>query len=758
MWTLVLGIPLGIVFGVALLPALSTKIVSIILLLAAVFALLYGWSRSVQQGARHGRNYRLWNTLALLVCMAVGGALGSTAVQRCQSLPLVAGQSYFITGKVTGVPVWGKFSRRYRINASCIGTKAGECDQLAIHTPFWPVVVEVTASGGQPDLLPGQLVQLRVRAKQSRHQNSPAAFDVQRWSLTTHTVARMALVKGEPVQVLTESLFSIDRFRSDLNRYLMARKEPSGLAGIAAYPVILALVSGDRSLMSDRHWDIFNRTGTTHLVAISGLHIGLVATFIILVTSPLFRRWRWFTHRFPASHGAVFVAWWVALLYTAMAGFALPTQRALIMLTVFVILKLLGRAGQLWFGLAAAFCVVLLWDPLACLSMGFWLSFTAVYLILWLVGGEITRSSVTTQWLRVQLGLFVGLAPVLLWTVHSVSLVSAFTNAVAIPVIGFVVVPLSLLWALLWSVLGEGAGFLLETSAYLLDGLLWLLQESASWRYSVWTVGEHSIGSMVLAMVGVLWLASAGVPGRLWGVVLMLPLLMPQTQGEGVYVMGEGSGRLVLQQEEQVVSISRSHWPQLVAGWQSDLMRHWGVDVPVGVIPVENSKALWLAGQGVVSHFPLSTNVLGARQLDRLHYQSQCEGVFHRGSVRITPLTLADSKPEPCALVLEWPGSRWLYWPVSGTRQQRALLKQWSAERFDVIVLDLGKGKRVDVGVFGLLKAQRNQVISLQSVPEETAKLMEQQGISLHTVVEDGYYFQPLLQAAVSVPVSDPDR
>ncbi|AUM14613.1 ComEC/Rec2 family competence protein [Ketobacter alkanivorans] len=755
MWTLVLGIPVGIVVGVVMLSGIFGQNTTVILLLAAIsLAALY------LVGPRFSdRLITVIRVVCLLLALIVGMSIGSLAKHRFQPMALDTNLTYYLTGTVTGVPRWGKYSRRYQVEAACVGSQAQQCDLYRSSLPLWPVVIEVTATGAQPELVPGQRLQIQVRPKQQQLQASPAAFDVKRWLLSTHTVARTALLKGSEVKLLGQRVFTLDRFRAQLNRYLADRREDPRWAGLTSYPVILALVSGDRSLMNDNHWDVFNRTGTTHLVAISGLHIGLVAAFAMFVLQPVFRRWRWFTNRYPASHGAVFGAWWVALFYTAMAGFALPTQRALIMLTVFVVLKLLGRARQLWFGLAAAFCLVLLWDPVACLSMGFWLSFTAVYLILWLIGGEVEKSSATSQWITVQLGLFVGLAPVLLWTVHSVSLVSALTNVVAIPVIGFVVVPVSLLWALLWSVFGDQVGFLLDWAAALQDGLLWLLQVSAGWRYSVWTVGERGFASMALAMVGVLWLVSAGVPGRIWGAVLMLPLLMPQVHGLGAYVMGAGSGRLVFHFEDRVVSLSRSHWPQPLASWQADLMAHWGIGIPPGAITVNNSKALWLSTGAVMSEFELSSNPLGARQLERMTYFDLCkqlpndlDGEGEREGDNISMVPWLDTRyPKHCAVEIQWQGprstrQRWLYWPIDSVRVQRSLLKQLANERFDLILLDVGKGKSVEEGVLSLLKAGKSLIITMKPVPDALRTIMQQRGLQLHTITVDGYYSVPLAE------------
>ncbi|HCB38885.1 MAG TPA: hypothetical protein DEP79_04300, partial [Gammaproteobacteria bacterium] len=351
---MVLGLPVGILIAVLILPVYPpgfgayALIVLLLSLAAAVVCLRYGYPalRALRQIS------------VLLAASLAGVGLGTFVEQRLTPWGLQPGTTYYLTGTVSGVPKWGKYSRRYWLESECVGTRADRCDVFQnFLTLLWPVVVELTVSNPKVELQPGQTVRIQVQARSSRQDASPAQFNVARWLRTNHVVARVKLAKSSPVAVLSEPLVSVDRLRADLNRYLAMRSPQQGAggsSGLSPYPVLLALVTGDRALMEDRHWYVFNRTGTTHLVAISGLHVGLVAAFVTLVTLPLFRRWRWLTARYPASHGALILAWAAALYYTALAGFALPTQRALIMLSVFVLLKLTGKARQLWFGLALA--------------------------------------------------------------------------------------------------------------------------------------------------------------------------------------------------------------------------------------------------------------------------------------------------------------------------------------------------------------------------------------------------------------------
>ncbi|MEE2732732.1 MAG: ComEC/Rec2 family competence protein [Pseudomonadota bacterium] len=742
MWMWVLGVPLGIMLPVMILPSEFGQFSSIFMGLAATLGVVT-WL-SWQRGLATSKVLVMGFVTALLV----GLGIGSLVKQRLSPWALEAGATYYLSGELFGVPQVSRFNSRYRIRVDCLGQTALDCSVFTDRLPgLWSVVVELSTAGQHPLLRPGQRIQVPVQPTAIRVQSSPAAFNVQRWLLSNHVVARVKLKKGAAVTPLGETWWSMDRVRTELNTVLARRMLASGEGGLSSYPVILALVSGDRSLMGDPHWEVFNRTGTTHLVAISGLHVGLVATLVTFLVLPLFRRWHGFTNRYPASHGALVVAWIACLFYSGLAGFAIPTQRALIMLSVYVLLKLTGRAQHLWFGLLVALTLVLLWDPVACLSLGFWLSFVAVYLILWLIGGGVSARSALSQWSQVQLGLFVGLAPALLYAVHSVSLVSAFTNALAIPVIGFVVVPLSLLWVTLWSLCGESAVFLLDAALWVSDGLLWFLQLISGWRYSVWTVGERSLASLILAMVGVLWLVSAGLPGRAWGVVLLLPMLLPQSSGNGLYIMGSGSGRMMLQSKSQVWSLSRSHWPQPIARWQSDLLSHWGVMIPMGEMPLHESRALWLARGGVFSEFELDTDAFGSRAVQSIHYGGLCSRAqWHSGGVQFERYPVA-AKPERCALGLTWGQTRLLYWPLDTQRDQRQVIEQLAGEHFDAIVLDLGKGKAAIPELLSLL-GHSGELIAVKPLPEPLQEQVLDRGIPLHVIAEDGYYYRALPEGA----------
>ena len=212
-----------------------------------------------------------------------------------------------------------------------------------------------------------------------------------------------------------------------------------------------ALAVGDQRSISAEEWRLYNRTGVTHLMSISGLHVTLVSGLCAWLASWLWRRSPALMLRFPARKAGAACAIAAALGYTLIAGFAVPAQRTFWMVAMVALALWSGRMGQPSRVLALALGVVLLFDPWAMLSAGFWLSFGAVALIFFVAERQ---TSPVTQWLRIQWAITLGLAPAALFLFSQVSVVGPLANLVAIPVVSAVVTPLALVAAVLpWDAL-----------------------------------------------------------------------------------------------------------------------------------------------------------------------------------------------------------------------------------------------------------------------------------------------------------------
>lgn len=668
MWIPLLGLPFGVLVGVLFVPYSGHWSTGVWLVL---FTILTGWLQSQNRGRNRTGRKLVW----LCLILACGSQWGS--FQRSAYLPWAPEEGrYLISGKVVDVPSRQRFGQRIRLAITCFGTTADPCGQY--RKTIWKprVYALVSLPGSHPDSLqappPGTVVQMPVDFKVRKSEHNPGEFDPTRWLLSNHIVIQLRLSEHAKAEALS-SHFSIDQLRLKIGDYL-ANDQGDGNSSHQPQAVLLALVTGDRSLMSDAHWNLFNRTGTTHLVAISGLHIGLVATLVFLVFKAVFRRWIWFSSRYPAQNGGWLLAWAAALLYAAVAGFSLPTQRAMIMLTVFVLLRLLGRSQSLWVALAWAFCLVLLWDPVACLSLGFWLSFVAVALILWAIGGAVLSRNRWWGWSRVQWGLLAGLTPVLLWAVHSASLISLLTNVLAIPLIGFIVVPLALVWAGLWSLIGDQADGLLEGLLWGLDLFIVALDWSSNWQWGVWSVSARSITALALAMVGVLWLATAGLPGRVWGGVLLLPILISRPDDSGVYLLRSTDLKMAVHLPDKVLFLAPAYWPRLLPEWQTRMLDEWGIQMPAGNVPMQDTAALWQSDGLVLAEYRLNNLGLGQRRVETVRFMNICE-LNERTKLdqQVQILIWRGSELGRCGVQWVLPGQSGFYWPTQSTALQKRL-------------------------------------------------------------------------------------
>jgi competence protein ComEC len=286
------------------------------------------------------------------------------------------------------------------------------------------------------------------------------------------------------------------------------------------------LALGLRSDLDEHQWRVLRRTGTAHLVAISGLHVSLVAGLGFSLG-----RWLWSGFYrgllvVPAQRNGGGSAVGFAVCYAALAGFSIPTQRAALMVTVVMAGLILGRRWAPSSLLAAALLVVLLLDPLAVLAIGFWMSFAAVAVIVFVVAGPAPTTSPSLyasirQLLKIQMAVSFGLAPITLLFFHEQSLVSPLANMLAVWWVSTLVVPLV--------IFAVATGLLSSTLA----GVIFTLATAAIepiWRYLNW-LAEFEFASIAAPIVSP-WFAVSGVLGML---VLMMPRGLPGRWTAGLW-------------------------------------------------------------------------------------------------------------------------------------------------------------------------------------------------------------------------------
>lgn len=418
------------------------------------------------------------------------------------------------TGWVVSLPQTSYRSRRFQFQVETLKHNGGSIPfkgklRLTWYTPFPPLRV-------------GEYWQLTVRLKRPHGLLNPAGFDYERW-LYVNGIAAQGYVRQQPQpQRLDQtSRYPLQRLRQKIAERFSQQLTVSPYQGI-----LTALAVGDRQYIDFRQWTVFTQTGTSHLLAISGLHVGLVAGLIFLLVR---RIWGWLPAlaiRWPSIKAAALAALLGAAGYALLAGLALPTRRAFIMIAVATLAVLWQRPVASSRVLALALLAVLILEPTAPLHGGFWLSFGAVATILYYVPARSQNNLTLLQWIGLQLAIFLALLPITLMLFQQMTLLSPVANLIAIPWVSVTVVPLTLLAVL--------AGLLSETLQY---GLLMLAELTLDWLWAFleWLASlpgaqiawpTPPVWTSLFALPGVaLLFGPPGLPGRWLGVLLYLPVL-----------------------------------------------------------------------------------------------------------------------------------------------------------------------------------------------------------------------------------------
>ncbi len=385
--------------------------------------------------------------LIFVVCFVAGYVLFLSAAERVIDERIEAafvGDSIVVDARVADFP---------RQNGSTVGFVA------EVGTNPW-VPSRIRVSWFEPDQVVrfGDVWRLELRLRRPRGSSNPGDFDYEGWLFRERIAATAYVVAGKRNLLLNSNeLGRVDQLRQGIvDRLLQSDLAPERAAVLAAITV------GARHLLTTGQWERYARTGTSHLMAISGLHVGMVAAaaYVIGIALSVLVSRRGNHHR-----AAVVTALCCALVYATLSGMAIPARRATLMIGIVAMFSLAGRPLQPLAVLAIAAAILAVWDPLATMAPGFKLSFGAVWVLIWLASrlahGR-RRFAYLRQLTAMQFVLLLGLMPLTVMLFERVAMTAPLVNLLAVPVFAIVTVPCALAGVVLGGKL-QLAG----------DGLLW---------------------------------------------------------------------------------------------------------------------------------------------------------------------------------------------------------------------------------------------------------------------------------------------
>jgi len=527
------------------------------LIFGLVVGLLFGWvARRLP-----------WGPLALAAAVAAGAVcgFGLTGVRAAHFAakaldPALQGLDIQVTGRVAALPQRSAESVVFEFHVEA-ASRDGQSVRL-------PPLLQLSwyqrgLFAGGPHWRAGDRWRFTVRLRSPHGHANPHGFDRERW-LWENGIGATGYVRNGPRDPVPQALGAsgwhpLERARQWVSERIQQRVPDPRSAGVLA-----ALVVGDQSAIDSGDWALFRTTGVAHLMSISGLHVTMFAWLATLVLGALWRRagraWPRWLLAVPVPVAAGLGGVGLATLYALFSGWGVPSQRTVLMLSLVVGLRLLGRQwpwGPLWL---LAMAAVLLLDPWALLQPGFWLSFVAVGILFATdPGGREPRREAldvpllrrqravgaALSQLREQAVVTVALAPLSLLLFGQFSVVGLVANLLAIPWVTLVLTPLALLGVLL--------PWLWDAAALAVQGLALWLSWLAQWP---WAAVFRAIPPLPLALAGVLgalllvlrlpWgVRSAGVL-LLWPLLTWQPPRLPAGEFDVLALdVGQGSAVLV---------------------------------------------------------------------------------------------------------------------------------------------------------------------------------------------------------------------
>ncbi|MEO5862447.1 MAG: DNA internalization-related competence protein ComEC/Rec2 [Burkholderiales bacterium] len=462
------------------------------------------------------------------------------------------GRDVEVIGVVASMPTIGEHGVRFRFDVEQVLSNGAEAPRHILLNWYLRNRDELARTS---PVHAGERWQWTVRLKRPHGSANPHGFDYEAWLLEQNVRATGYVRESSLAKRLTQTVIApgylIERARESIRAHMQSVLQQQRYGA-----VLVALAIGDQSAIAPADWDLFWQTGIGHLISISGLHVTMISGLMFAVAYFLWRRSPRLTLGWPAHKAASVAGVAAALGYAVLAGLSIPTQRTLMMVAVFAVALWRDRLTSPTQVLCTALLLVLLYDPWAVNSAGFWLSFAAVGLIFYVMVGRsrIIGNGIVAKLsmrlinaTRMQWAITIGLVPLLLGLFQQVSLISPLANAIAIPLISLVVVPLTLIGTV------PGLEQMLQLAHQALAVGMHGLEAARDVPFGQWSSAAPTGWAMATGIAGVLWLLlPRGFPARWLGWVGLLPLFVvaaPRPNNDAFWVttldVGQGLAMVV---------------------------------------------------------------------------------------------------------------------------------------------------------------------------------------------------------------------